>query len=283
MVNRVLLQGGLGNQLFQVAAGIYLREKLKQNVVFDSTLLTKLPKGVRLREVEVDWLLNSDEFSKGSLRTLGLVALERYFPKFVLKEKDLNHEILTEVKSDFNILNGYFQNSNYADFSWSFLKEKLLSKMDYCFPRELLGQDYVALHFRGGDYLNDKHTRDSHGVTGFNYFKSALGLIRSQTNLDTLLIVTDTPSHIDKNVEEFKDFETKIVSSENLYVDLSIISKAKSVVMSNSSFSWWGAFIADKTLSAQIVAPKPWFNGKIQEPKKLIPKHWTVLERDIFQ
>lgn len=283
MVNRVLLQGGLGNQLFQVAAGIYLREKLKQDVVFDSTLLTKVPKGVRLRDVEVDWLLNSDELSKGSLRTLGLVALDRYFPKIILKEKDLNHEILTEVKGDFRILNGYFQNRNYADFSWSFLKDKILSKLDYSFPRELLGQDYVALHFRGGDYLNDRHTRDSHGVTGFNYFKSALGFIRNQTNLDTLLIVTDTPSHIDKNIEEFKDFEIKIVSSENLYVDLSIISKAKSVVMSNSSFSWWGAFIADKTLSAQIVAPKPWFNGKIAEPKELIPKHWTVLERDIFQ
>jgi hypothetical protein len=283
MVNRVLLQGGLGNQLFQVAAGIYLRDKLKKDVVFDSTLLTKVPKDVRLRDVEVDWLLNSDELLKGSLRTLGLVALERYFPKIILKEKDLNHDILTEVKGDFRILSGYFQNRNYADFSWSFLKDKIMSKLDYGFPRELLGQDYVALHFRGGDYLNDKHTRDSHGVTGFNYFKSALGFIRNQTNLDTLLIVTDTPSHIDKNIEEFKDFEIKIVSSENLYVDLSIISKAKSVVMSNSSFSWWGAFIADKTLSAQIVAPKPWFNGKIAEPKELIPKHWTVLERDIFQ
>lgn len=283
MANRVLLQGGLGNQLFQVAAGIYLREKLKHDVVFDSTLLTKVPKGVRLRDVEVDWLLNSNELSEGSLRTLGLVALERYFPKIILKERDLNHEILTEVKGDFRILNGYFQNKNYADFSWSFLKEKMLSKLDYCFPRELLGQDYIALHFRGGDYLNNKNTRDSHGVTGFNYFQSALGLIRGQTNLDTLLIVTDTPSHINKNIEEFKDFEIKIVSSENLYVDLSIISKAKSVVMSNSSFSWWGAFIADKTLSAQIVAPKPWFNGKIAEPKKLIPKHWTVMERDIFR
>lgn len=283
MVNRVLLQGGLGNQLFQLAAGIYLREKLKQDVVFDSTLLTKVSKSVRLRDVEVDWLLDSGDLAEGSLKTLSLVALGRYFPKIILKERDLNHDILTDLKGGFRVINGYFQNSNYANFSWSFLKNKMLSKLDDCFPRELRGQDYITLHFRGGDYLNDLHTRDSHGVTGFNYFKSALGIIQSQTNLDNLLIVTDTPSHISKNIEEFKGFKTKIISSENLYSDLSIISKAKGVAMSNSSFSWWGAFIADKTLSAQIVAPKPWFNGKIAEPKELIPKHWTVLERDIFQ
>ena len=44
MTYRVLLQGGLGNQLFQIAAGMYLKDFLDKDVVFDATLLTKVPK-----------------------------------------------------------------------------------------------------------------------------------------------------------------------------------------------------------------------------------------------
>ena len=42
MTYRVLLQGGLGNQLFQIAAGTYLKDFLDKDVIFDATLLTKV-------------------------------------------------------------------------------------------------------------------------------------------------------------------------------------------------------------------------------------------------
>ena len=292
MVYRLLLQGGLGNQLFQVSAGLYLGQVLGQKVIFDSTLLTMVPKKIRLRDLEVGWLLDSKELIKGSWTTAFFMVGERsfskftnknLFSKFISREINSNDDILKNLNYSGKILSGYFQNYQYAEASWSQLQDKVQSRLVSEIPEEFKSMKYIAIHIRAGDYLSNDSTRQIMGLTGFNYFKQALEILRKSLNIKNLVIVTDTPCHVSQNIEEFKGFKTKVVSSENIYTDLSIISRAKGVVMSNSSFSWWGAFIADKTLSAQIVAPKPWFNGKITEPKELIPKHWTVLERDIFQ
>jgi hypothetical protein len=250
-----------------------------------------VPKKIRLRDLEVGWLLDSKELIKGSWTTAFFMVGERsfskftnknFFSKFISKEINSNDDILKNLNYSKKILSGYFQNYQYAEASWSQLQDKVQSRLGSEMPEEFKSMKYIAIHIRAGDYLSNDSTRQIMGLTGFNYFKQALEILRKSLNIKNLVIVTDTPCHVSQNIEEFKGFKTKIVSSENIFTDLSIISKAEGVVMSNSSFSWWGAFIADKTLSAQIVAPKPWFNGKIAEPKELIPKHWTVLERDIF-
>ena len=282
MVYRILLQGGLGNQLFQVAAGTFLKENLGKEVVFDATLLTRVPKEMRLRNVEVEWLIESSDFKNSNILTLSGVLLDRYFNKLILKEENLNDKIIERITSKTKILNGYFQIHEYVDKSWTKLGPNILDKIKQNSKKNNSGVNYVAVHFRGGDYLSDELTRQTHGVTGLNYFTEGVKRLTEELNLEKVIFVTDTPEFLKEKIEKFKNLDITISSSKNIYEDLALIANSSGVVMSNSTFSWWGAYIANKISDARIIAPTPWFTGKIEEPQFLIPNHWTVLERDIF-
>jgi len=282
MTYRILLQGGLGNQLFQVAAGTYLQEKTGRKVKFDTTLLTRLPRNIRLRDVEVEWLVEDSDLKRGSLLTLGSIFLDRYIKNIVLKEQDLNDKILNLVTARPTIISGYFHIHEYVSDTWHILGSKIISKLEQSFNQSSVPKNYIAVHFRGGDYLNNPKTKKIFGVTGLGYFKEAINRLVSELNIDNVIFVTDTPDFIKENLFEFKSFHTVISSSKNIYEDLALISHSSGVVMSNSSFSWWGAFVAHKTSNAKIIAPKPWFTAEIDEPLHLLPSNWTVLERDIF-
>jgi hypothetical protein len=53
------------------------------------------------------------------------------------------------------------------------------------------------------------------------------------------------------------------------------MSNASKIAISNSTFSWWGAFIADK--SEFVYAPEPW-NREIEYSFNLIPSSWIKKE-----
>ena len=282
MVYRVLLQGGLGNQLFQVAAGTFLSENLGKKVIFDATLLTRIPKKIRLRNIEVQWLIEKANFDKHSVTTVGRLFADKYSEKLILKEKNLNDRILDRLTKKAKILNGYFHNYEYVDKSWTKLGPKILNRINQNSRRNSSTSKYIAVHFRGGDYLTNNLIRQAHGVTGLNYFINGVKKLTEDLNTDNVVFVTDSPEFLREKIEIFQNLRTSIVSSENIYEDLALIANSSGVVMSNSTFSWWGAFIANKISDAKIIVPTPWFTGIIEEPQYLIPNHWTVLERDIF-
>jgi hypothetical protein len=57
--------------------------------------------------------------------------------------------------------------------------------------------------------------------------------------------------------------------------EFKIISRSKRIVIGNSTFSWWGAYLAGS--NANVVAPAKWFKHK-QDPKDLIPPKWKTIQ-----
>ena len=55
------------------------------------------------------------------------------------------------------------------------------------------------------------------------------------------------------------------------------MSLGRAIIISNSSFSWWSAFLSKE--ASLILAPRKWFKG-IQDPKDLLPPEWITLESD---
>ena len=72
-------------------------------------------------------------------------------------------------------------------------------------------------------------------------------------------------------------------SSRGPWDDLTILAGSDAVVMSNSSFSWWGAYLAWRNHGARVVTPAPWFANPSTPAPKLIPDAWTVLPRGIVK
>ena len=278
---KVLLQGGLGNQLFQVAAGIYLQKLSGEKVYFDESFLTKVPRKIRKREVEIRWLVDSELILKGNFSTLVRVALKEFFSTKILDEKNLNDKVIDRLLPSTEILRGYFHNFEYVDTIWETIAPKFKERFEKTDVEPKYTYDYLCVHFRGGDCLYGKG-KNRHGIIGPGYIQESLETLRKDLNISKVIIVTDSPKFIKDKLDNLTGFDFSVISSSNIFNDLAIISRASGVVMSNSSFSWWGAFIADKFKNAKVISPYPWFESDNEEPKLLIPEHWVKMKRDSF-
>lgn len=102
--------------------------------------------------------------------------------------------------------------------------------------------DNIAIHVRRGDYI--KHRR----VQDINYYNLAIDLI----GRDKLLIVCS--DGIEWCKENFKEKNIKFIEGERDYIDLYLMSFCKNNIISNSTFSWWSAYLNQN--NGTVVMPK---------------------------
>lgn len=179
---------------------------------------------------------------------------------------------LTEVKDGTDIL-GYFQSWRYFDNIRSTLLEEFTpadwnveDKID--FYRVHLGFNssspgVCAVHVRRGDYVQKQ---DYHPLCGMKYYKEAMehpAVAHMQK-----VIVTDDKEWAK---EAFPGF--KISPMETNLEDLWFIASCEGVIMANSSFSWWGAYLGPNN---NVIAPKNWF-GDDKNTSDLYHPNWNVI------
>jgi hypothetical protein len=278
----VTLKGGLGNQLFQISFGLYLSELLNDKVYFDVGWYKKDHKFNIARNLDSAFLMSSDSMINSKLSRYLETPVRNLFSKYIIYDQNIDTEAILKLGHKPKFLKGYFQNYEYPEAVWNSIKDKVNFKLNECFPVIFKGNGYLAVHIRAGDYLYNSKTRNDVGLSSFTYYEQATSILSKITSIKKLVIVTDSPEYVKNIGERFKTYEVLIMSSKDPLIDLSIISNAQGVVISNSTFSWWGAFIANKNHGAVIVAPKPWFNCITSEPRNLIPKEWILLEREII-
>ena len=73
----------------------------------------------------------------------------------------------------------------------------------------------------------------------------------------------------------FNDISTKVKKS---YFDLCLISKCKDFIISNSTFSWWGAWLGSHE-NKRIIAPNPWYGPGLSHisTRDLFPNSWEII------
>lgn len=142
-----------------------------------------------------------------------------------------------------------------------------------------IGQDErVALHIRRGDYL--KVTQFHVNLWDTDYYKKAVALFPKDTKF--LVFCKDNQT----NAQDRDDREWCLENIPQLGIDfelykhgeetddLNAMASCKGLIMANSSFSWWGAFLnphPDKL----IVCPFNWFVDGLQRTELL--KEWTII------
>ena len=134
----------------------------------------------------------------------------------------------------------------------------------------------VVLHIRRTDYLKygDENLGGEDLTLPLTYYNLCLKKINKLDNYN-IVFVTDDPSFVKSN---FYHLNPIISSSESSIIDFQILMKADIVIVANSSFSWWGAYL--NTKAKKVFAPKFWSGFKIRKeyPANIIPAHWESIE-----
>lgn len=129
--------------------------------------------------------------------------------------------------------------------------------------------DYVAIHFRAGDYIDDQNAY--HPRCSKEYYKEA---VKHFPN-GKFMIFSDDRTEAGKMFIDVCDFW--FPKTENYLTDFRLMKKCKSFIIANSSFSAMAAHLGEHP-NKKVIAPKKWF-GEIAglETKDIYSKDWIVI------
>ncbi len=286
---KLTLAGGLGNQLFQLSAGIYLEAKIGRKVLYDISNLVEQPNsevGNYTRKFEIQELIRNDQLihSKYPFRADYAIRFVRRMMNSgsVIVERDPNFDVLGQVNSKTTAVYGYFQREKIVREAWPILKSRLKDSPKFSSLVNSERIDRIAIHLRFGDYSDDPRTKSVHGLTSTSYFAQAIESIRLNESRDApILVVTDDKSKATdfvKNSNGLSNFQ--IISNPNPIDDLMEICRSSQVVITNSTFSWWGGWIADKVHKSGVIYPRPWFANNADPELPIYVSNWTGMKRE---
>jgi len=118
------------------------------------------------------------------------------------------------------------------------------------------------------------------GVVDSGYYERSLALIDSLHGKLPVAVFSDQPELVAQMTCFRGDrFEIVISPQNTRAIDTMIaMSEATALIIGNSTFSWWAAFIGDKP-GRTVVAPRPWLDSKTYDERDLLPLHWYTVGR----
>jgi hypothetical protein len=158
-------------------------------------------------------------------------------------------------------LRGYFQSEKYFSHC-----EKKIRRL-FTFKDEHPLIHAVAVHVRRGDYLRQP---EHHPVQLMSYYREAMDKFKGQR----FIIFSDD---IDWCKTQAWGHEVYFSEGKSETQDLNIMSRCENFIISNSSYSYWGAWLSDNE-DKTVIAPKGWFGSALKhDTKDLLPKEWITI------
>jgi hypothetical protein len=135
---------------------------------------------------------------------------------------------------------GYWQNERY--FNANLVREIFkIKKID-------MPENSLVMQVRRSDFINNP----SHFYCDLDWYKKALNNFQNYK----LFITTDDKNWCEDN---FKEYNPEMIDGDEIH-HLSVVSSSKKLIISNSSFGWWGAWLSD---TENVICPKVWFPGDL--------------------
>ncbi|MBC7389193.1 MAG: alpha-1,2-fucosyltransferase, partial [Opitutaceae bacterium] len=230
----VQLKGGLGNQLFQYAAGLSLATLHNVKVKVDISALKKPDEAINtLRNFDLQHInfppkiatqAEIDELVKSDLVTTAFQKLLPPFKRKIYKEASFNFDPKFYRAGNHLYLKGYRQSVHYfkniKDKVWQQfgIQSQLINHLQVK-ANDLQSTNSVSVHIRRGDY-SDKKVTAYHGVLPLNYYKSAFEYMNEKVKNARFLIFTDDVKWVSENMTlpVFAEFVSGSIT-ENYYED----------------------------------------------------------------
>lgn len=274
---------GLGNQMFQYAFARALKEKgldvrLDLNKSYDEAFGTYRRHSVRTNSVQ-NYRISLPQIDVGKYGKYFYLrrgnCIERFF--FILASCGLGkYKFYEEISAEYSdvwnqisgecYIKGWFQSEKYfKDIRDILVKEfvpRKKIKVSKQLSRAMKDRESVSLHIRRGDYVKIGKT------IGLEYYTEAVALMKNKYSNPIFLVFSDDIEWTKRNLNidgryiyidgDFKDYE-----------ELFIMSRCKSNIIANSTFSWWAAWL-NANSNKYVIAPKKWSQGQ----GNIIPNGW---------
>lgn len=289
----ISLIGGLGNQMFQYAAGRALSLRRQTDLRLDVSGFADyhLHQGFELKrvfacpaklatEAEVHSLLGwqSGPLARRILAKPAFSALRR--PELVI-EPHFSYWPEFENVPDNSYLAGYWQSDKYftryeSEIRAEFAFQPLLDARSAELAAEIGHVNAVSLHVRRGDYVSDSKTLAVHGLCSPGYYSAAMDYLSERIDSPFFFVFSDDVCWARENLR--MNFPCRFVDHNHgarSFVDMHLMSMCKHHIIANSSFSWWGAWL-NPSRGKIVVAPRQWFANDTPT-SDLIPPGWVRL------
>ena len=287
------LMGGLGNQMFQYAAGKSLATRLGVSLFLDRTFLDNrsTSAGLTMRNYELDvFRIDARVAEKGEVKKMRRPIdskLSRLIPgvfsnhvfreteKIFLKEfEDLSAPVYLE---------GFWQCEKYflsiADslINKDFVPVETISGLNSELLDRINSTSSVGLHVRRNDYVTNLSAAQFHGVCSVDYYERAAKLIVEKAGAEHCFVFSDEIEWVKANLH--LPGTTTYVSynkGRESYWDMFLMKNCKHHIIANSSFSWWGAWL-NPSKEKIVIAPEKWFVDPASQRNEIIPVSWIKL------
>lgn len=289
---------GLGNQLFQYAAGRYYAERYgaELRVAFDAVQPAmshnSFPRPLLLQNfsltapiqslTQIDRAFLSNRFIlRRSISPIKrMLRVDAYAPPFADRYRFLPVLPVTPGTKTLYIL-GYWQCYPIVDGIAAALRRELalrepaqgknldVMKQIHATPNA------VSLHIRRGDYTL---AAEGNIALPMSFYRRAMALMRERVADPTYFVFSDDI----KFARQHLPAEARLVFVDHnddytAHEDLRLMASCNHHIIANSTFSWWGAWLnprADK----QVIAPRHWHLTADSFQPELLPPSWTPLD-----
>lgn len=290
----VRISGGLGNQMFQYAAGCALAQRLQTELDLDLSLYAVDKKRKYMLEC---WQIpqKSSNSAQNQLKFINNPFLFKIFWRihkeigslggWVYQEPYFYYDAgFTDLKAPVKLYGYFFSPLYFAGYENVVLQRfqlaQRLSDKSSAYVAQINKTGVpVSLHVRRGDYVTEGHTQAFHGVLPLDYYKKAVQLLLSVHKDAHFFLFSDDEEFLH---QQFGFCPKKTVVKTNVerpWEDMRLMSLCHHHIVANSSFSWWGAWLNPRT-DKLVIAPRAWFSKQRLREANLVdffPKDWILI------
>lgn len=277
--------GGLGNQMFQYAFALSLQKQFPEEQIlidtshFNYLFFKKIGNANLHNGYEIETVFPNASLKKAN--PFQLLKVTWYMPNYILSR--VLRRIIPKRKSEYIQSNteyfeykkeplelqgnvyyeGIWESVHYLNIARSEIQHTFahptpdISNAEYI--RCMESENSVGIHVRRGDYL--LHPNFS-GICDLDYYKSAIREIQKDDKRHIFYIFSNDMMWCKENLSPLIEPNKIVYVTSNTGIkscwDMFLMSHCKDLIIANSSFSWWGAFLNKR--KGRVVAPKKWVN-----------------------
>ena len=251
----VMLEGGMGSQMFGYAYGRALSLKYDTDLILDPThtiVGQRIPRDYSLGVFNIAAKLIQPDMKVHN----PLIISDNAWMGL-----DCFKDYVSIIRKDFTFTRK--------------AKKQLYAKTGSMFVEAVKQCNSVSIGVRRGDFAYDPTSMEYHGVIPLDYYYESINYIADRVDKPVFFLFSDDIEWVKENLQP--DYPHFYVSGGdlNFQEEWLINSYCKHHIISNSTFYWWSAWHRPY-LETIVCASKHWHN-KYKPRSDFFPKGWVLL------